>query len=103
MRKTPIQLRIEGAISNGKSYQMVPYTKLLGNRLALKQWLLFSKVRCVNLYNPISSKEDKTRLSEYVLAMHKKIASEIVIEHVYAYMLTLQKFRKIEGLESRFA
>jgi len=61
--KTEIQRRIELSVTNGRSYQEVPYTRLLGNRLALRQWGLFSNCRCIKGNN---SPSDKTSFFEYI-------------------------------------
>lgn len=70
-RKTLKQIKIELNITNRRSYQTVPYTKLLGQKNALKQWLLFSNERCVGLGNYDS---DKTPFLGYVTnVLHDKI------------------------------
>ncbi len=54
--KTPIQLLIEFMVTDGRNYQTVPYTKLLGQKRALKQWLVASKVRYINCSTSPSNK-----------------------------------------------
>ena len=61
--KTEIQRRIELSVTNGRSYQKIPYTRLLGNRLALRQWGLFSNYRCIKTNN---SPSDETSFFEYL-------------------------------------
>ena len=63
MRKTPLQLQIEGAVTSGRSYLTVPYTTLLGQKRALKQWFLFSNFRP---FSPIDHSVDKTSLLHYL-------------------------------------
>ncbi len=69
--KSKIQLRIEFYSTNGRSYQTVPYTSLLGQRNAFKQWLKFSRGRVVSTYR----NKDKTELSLYLL---RKPIGEII-------------------------
>ncbi|MBU4069347.1 MAG: hypothetical protein KJ646_00015 [Nanoarchaeota archaeon] len=69
--KTSKQIQIELNVTNNKSYQTVPYTKVLGQKNALKQWLLFSNERCIGLYNYNS---DQTPFLHYVAnVLHDKI------------------------------
>ncbi len=70
-KKTLEQIEIELNITNNNSYQTVPYTKLLGQKNALKQWLLFSNERCVGLCNYNS---DKTPFLNYIVyTFHNKL------------------------------
>ena len=62
-QKTEIQKRIEANVSNERNYQRVPYLKLFGQKIALRQWLRFSRARCINEYtNP----SDKTYFLDYL-------------------------------------
>lgn len=63
-KKTPLQIRIEDSVTNNRFYQTVPYTKLFGQKIALKQWIIYSKDRVLKLYNPA---EDETNLLAYLL------------------------------------
>jgi len=70
-KKTLTQIEIELNVTNNKSYQTVPYTKVLGEKNALKQWLLFSNERCIRLHNYNS---DQTPFLNYVAnVLHDKI------------------------------
>ena len=82
-KKTSLQLRIEASVTNARSYQEVPYTKLLGQKFALKQWLIFSGLRCFNIYNCSS---DKTPLLEYLSAFDKRIFQKILMEPFFAFV-----------------
>ncbi len=57
-----MQLRIEKAVPSASTYQHVPYTRVLGNKLALKMWGIFSGYRVINLVN---SQSDDTKLGEF--------------------------------------
>ena len=61
--------------------------------MALKQWLLFSKIRCINLYN---SPSDKTQLSEYVSAFHKRILSEVFKDYIFNFIEFCMESEKIK-------
>ncbi len=44
-KKTPTQKMIELITTNGRCYETVPYIHSLGNKIALRTWLKFSKKR----------------------------------------------------------
>jgi len=92
--KTGIQERIEWSVTNGRSYQEVPYTKLFGKKCALEQWLIFSKFRCVNGNN---SSSDKTSLIEYFPFFIDRITEAYTLT---AYLMHQQESfleRRVEG------
>ena len=64
-KKTPMQIQIELAVTNGRSYSKVPYINLRDER-KLKQWLFFSRVRMYRTYHDEKEK-DETPLFPYVL------------------------------------
>ena len=51
--KTPMQQRIEFIATKGIGYEKVPYVKFLGEKIALKTWLKFSRERFLYTSNYI--------------------------------------------------
>src|SRR4030042_2831242 len=65
-KKTPMQIRVEMLATNGRGYSNVPYTKVFGEKSALRQWLRFSRVR---VYNTTLNEQrgDKISLFPYLV------------------------------------
>lgn len=81
---------IELTVTDGRSYQTVPYTKLLGQKRALKQWLLASKVRHFNGY---TSPSDKTPFRFFLKEEIDNFFSE--------YLFLVSELGRARGLERR--
>ncbi len=96
-KKTSLQLRIESSVTHERSYQRVPYTKLFGQKFALKQWQLFSGLRCFNIYNCSS---DKTPLLKYLSVFDKSIIQKVLTEPLFAFVY-LQKLEEVSRLEKK--
>jgi hypothetical protein len=99
--KTKIQRRIEFSTTDGRSYQRVPYTKLLGGERALKQWLHFSKLRCINNYNHSSDKTPLRKYLSHFIRRRINKASENLVIVMRVRMHPLEEMSKLErGIES---
>lgn len=65
-KKTPMQLSVELAVTDGRGYSKVPYTKWFGQKRALKQWLRFSRVRAYRTHHN-EKRGDKISLFPYLI------------------------------------
>lgn len=94
--KTKMQLRIERVVTNGRNYQTVPYTRVLGERRALKQWLRHSRLKIFNLVN---SPCDKTALLEYKAMFGRDLRGLDLAEPFYQF---IQSYMTRSRVEKRF-
>ncbi len=89
---------MEKSVTNGRMYQRVPFTRVMGNRKALQQWLAFSEIR---VYNPINilNNKDKTSLLPYLEHYFKGILPPTIME-----MSRIKKEQnRMESLETEVA
>ena len=81
-QKTPMQQRIEFIVTNGIGYERIPYVKFLGEKIALKTWLKFSRERFMRNSNYIQ------RLSSLDIA--KRYFEREIVHPILAYLLKLK-------------
>jgi len=100
--KTPIQEQIEYSVTNGRSYLTIPYTKLFGQKMALKQWFLFSNFRP---FSPLNHSVDKTSLLHYILSFFdvyfewkERELEEQIQRGIFATVFAAQKRMDLESL-----
>ncbi len=73
--KTFMQKRIEIILTNGRGYEKVPCVRFLGEKIALKTWLKYSKIRLLYSQNyeeqPSLLERNLAIILEYTSAMEK--------------------------------